>query len=225
MFLSPVTSNEVEDFISQMDNNKSTGPFSIPVPLLKIPKTHIAALLSSLINDSFLFGTRFPNKLKLAKVTSVFKKGSRQDKDNYRPISFLSTFSKIFEKAMYKRLYSYLECHSILYPLQFGFRRKYSTNHALLSITESICYSIDNNEFGCGISIDLKKAFDTVNHSILLLKLHHYGIRGVAYDWFQSYLSNRQEFVCANGHDSNHHLSITCGVPQGSFLGPLLLIY
>ena len=222
MFLSPVTSNEVEDFISQMDNNKTTGLFSIPVPLLKILKTHIAPLLSSLINDSFLCGT-FPNKLKLAKVTPVFKKGSRQDKDNYRPISVLSIFSKIFEKAMYKRLYNYLECHSILYPVQFGFRRKYSTNHALLSITESIRYSIDNNEFGCGIFIDLKKAFDTVNHSILLLKLRHYGIRGVAYDWFQSYLSNRQQFACANGNDSNH-LSISCGVPQGSVLGPLLFL-
>ena len=129
VFLSPVTSNEVEDFISQMDNNKTTGPFSIPVPLLKILKTHIAPLLSSLINDSLLCGT-FPNKLKLAKVTPVFKKGSRQDKNNYRPISVLSIFSKIFEKAMYKRLYSYLECHSILYPLQFGFWRKYSINQS-----------------------------------------------------------------------------------------------
>ena len=207
MFLSPVTPNEAEDFISQMDNNKSIGPFSIPVPLLKIVKTRIAPLLSSLINDSFLRGI-VPNKLKLAKVTPVFKKGSRQDKDNYRPASVLSIFSKIFEKAMYKRLYSYLEYHSILHPLQFGFRWKHSTNHALLSITESIRYSIDNNEVGCGIFIDLKRAFDTVNHSILLLKLHHYGIRGVAYNWFQSYLSNRQQFVCANGHDSNH-LSIT----------------
>ena len=161
MFLSSVTSNEVEDFISQMNKNKTTGPFSTPDPLLKILKTHIAPLLSSLINDSFLCGT-FPNKLKLAKVTPVFKKGFRQDKDNYRPISVLSIFSKIFEKAMYKRLYSYLECHSILYPLQFGFRRKHSTNHALLSITESIRYSIGNNEFGSGIFIDLKKAFDTV---------------------------------------------------------------
>ena len=148
MFLSPVTPNEVEDFISQMDNNKSIGPFSIPVPLLKILKTRIAPLLSSLINDSFLRGI-FPNKLKLAKVTPVFKKVSRQDKDNYRPISVLSIFSKIFEKAMYKHLYSCLEYHSILYPLQFGFRRKHSTNHALLSITESIRYSFDNNEFGC----------------------------------------------------------------------------
>ena len=130
MFLSPVTSNEVEDFTSQMDKNKTTGLFSIPVPLLKIPRTHIAPLLSSLITDSFLCGT-YPNKLKLAKVTSVFRKGSRQDKDNYRPISVVSIFSKIFEKAMYKRLYSYLECHSIPYPLEFGFRRKHSTNHAL----------------------------------------------------------------------------------------------
>jgi len=171
MFLSPVTANEVEDFMSQMDNSKSIGPFSIPVLLLKIRKTHIALLLLSLINDSFLCGT-FPNRFKLAKVTPVFKKGSRQDKDNYyRPISVLSIFSKIFEKAMYKCLYSYLEYNSNLYALQFGFRWKYSSNHALLSITESICYSIDNNEFGCGI-FDFKKAFDTVNHSILLFKLH-----------------------------------------------------
>ena len=102
MFLSLVTSNKVEDFISQMDNNKPIGPFSIPVPLLKILKTRISPLLSSLINDSFLCGT-FPNKLKLAKVTPVrVKKGSRQD--NYRPLTVVSIFSKIFEKAMYKRL-------------------------------------------------------------------------------------------------------------------------
>ena len=97
------------------------------------------------------------------------------------------------------------------------------TNHALLSITEFIRYSIDKNEFRCRIFSDLKKAFDTVNHSILLLNVHHYGIRGVTYDWFQSYLSNRQQFVCANGNDS-YHLSISCVVPQGSVLGPLLFL-
>ena len=212
MFLSPVTSVEVDLYISQMENNKSIGPYSVPVPFLKILKTHISPLISSLINDSFLRGI-FPSKLKLAKVTPVFKKGSRQDKDNYRPISVLSIFSKIFEKAMFKHLYSYLESRNILYPLQFGSRQKCSTNHALIQITESIRNSIDNNEFGCGIFIDLKKAFDRVNHSILLSKLNHYGVRGKAYDWFHSYLSNREQFVCINAHNSDS-LSITCGVPH-----------
>ena len=110
-------------------------------------------LLSSLINDSFLCGI-FPNKLKLAKVTPVFKKGSRQDKANYRPISVLPIFRKIFEKAMFKRLYGYLEYYSILYPLQFGFRQKCSTNHALIQIAESIRNSTDSNEFGCCIFIE-----------------------------------------------------------------------
>ena len=189
---------------------------NISVPLLKILKTHISPLISSLINDSFLCGI-FPSKLKWAKVIPVFKKGSRQDKDNYRLISVLSTFSKIFEKAVFKRLYGYLESRNILYPLQFGFRQKCSTNHALIQITESIRNSIDNNEFGCGIFNYLKKSFDTVNHCILLSKLNHYGVRGKAYDWFQSYLSNREQFVCINGQNSDS-LSITRGVPEGSIL-------
>lgn len=120
MFLSPVTSTEAYSYISQMDNNKSIGPYNIPVPLLKICKTHISPLLPSLmILFSVVF---FPVKLKLAKVTPVFKKGSRQDKDNYRPISVLSIFSKIFEKALCKWLYDYLDLVTffILFNLVLG---------------------------------------------------------------------------------------------------------
>ena len=126
---------------------------------------------------------------------------------------------------MYTRLYNFLDIHNCIYNLQFGFREKHSTNHALFSITEKIREALDNNNFACGIFIDLQKAFDTVDHNILLQKLNHYGIRGVANDWFNSYLSNRSQFVSIYGFKSKTK-NISIGVPQGSLLGPLLfLIY
>ena len=127
---------------------------------------------------------------------------------------------------MFKRLYEYLDNLNTFYPLQSGFRRKHSTNHALTSMTESIKSTIENGNYGCGVFMDLKKAFDTVNHSIpLKKKMEHYGIEGIALNWFTSYLSNRKQYVSVNGHTSAY-LNISCGVPQGSVLGPLLfLIY
>ena len=144
---------------------------------------------------------------------------------NYRPISLLSNLSKVFERVMYTRTVKFLEKYNVIYKLQFGFRKHYSTNHALLSIAESIRKALDNKEYTCGVFVDLEKAFDTVSHSILLSKLNHYGIRGVVNDWFSSYLSDRFQTVNINGETSDQ-LQITCGVPQGSILGPLLfLIY
>ena len=124
---------------------------------------------------------------------------------------------------MFKRLYEYLDNLNTFYPLQFGFREKHSTNHALISMTESIKSTIDNGNYGCGVFIDLRKAFDTVNHSILLKKMEHYDIRVIALNWFTSYLSDRKQYVSVNGHTSEY-LNISCGVPQGSVLGPLLFL-
>ena len=115
--------------------------------------------------------------------------------------------------------------NSVTYDLQFGFRQKYSTSHALIHLTDKIREQLDSGNFACGIFVDLQKAFDTVDHDILIQKLNHYGIRGVANNWFSSYLQNRSQYVSINGFNSKLE-HIHCGVPQGSILGPLLfLIY
>ena len=170
LFLYPVTKLEIEDIIDSLNSSKASGPFSIPIKLLKLLRSIVSDPICLLINDSFLTG-QFPDKLKLAKTIPLHKKGSTLNMNNYRPISLLSVFSKIYEKIMYARQYQFLEKSELFYSLQFGFRAKHSTNHALISITETIKESIDNNKLGCGVFLDLRKAFDTVNHKILLEKL------------------------------------------------------
>ncbi len=151
------------------------------------------------------------------------QKESKDKCENYRPISLLSNLSKLFERVMHTRIYDFIESSDGFYDKQFGFRKKYSTNHALLSIVEGIREKLDKKTFVCGVFVDLEKAFDTVNHKILLQKLEHYGIRGTANNWFQSYLSGRRQQVKLDGTYSGF-LDVTCGVPQGSILGPLLFL-
>ena len=124
---------------------------------------------------------------------------------------------------MYKSLYTFLDYNNIIYDLQFGFRQQYSTSHALININENIRKALDNGNIGCGVFVDLQKAFDIVDHQILLAKLNHYGICGVLNDWFKSYLSNQNQYVSINGYESGL-ATIDCGVPWGSVLGSLLLL-
>ena len=165
----------------------------------------------------------FPSVFKTAKVVPIFKKDSKLDYSNYHPISLLSNIEKILEKLMYKRLYTFLDNKNIIYDLQFGFRQQYSTSHVLINITENIRKVLDDGNIGCGVFVDLQKAFDTADYQTLLAKLNHYGICGVSNDWFKSCLSNGNQYVSINGYESGL-AAINYSVPQGSVLGPLLFL-
>mgnify|MGYP003433291688 FL=1 len=161
--------------------------------------------------------------MKLAKVTPLFKSDDRALPTNYRPISVLPVFSKILEKIMHKRLLSYLTQNCLLTSQQYGFRENHSTYMALINLVDRVSEEIDNNNVTLGIFLDLSKAFDTIDHAILLNKLNYYGVTGIANNWFTSYLNDRKQFVQI-GQTISKTLSISCGVPQGSILGPLLFI-
>jgi len=186
--INPTTPAEVEKAISEIDTSKSTGPNSIPNQLLQSIKKSISLPLSIIINKSFQTG-QCPDILKLSVVIPVHKKDSQLIVSNYRPISLLSNINKIVEKLMFNRLYHFLESNKCLYDMQFGFRQKHSTNHALLSMCQQIRETIDKGNLAVGVFVDFQKAFDTVNHEILLRKLEHYGIRGLPNQWFSSYLN------------------------------------
>ena len=175
-----VSNEEILDIIHSL-GNKSSGPSSIPLKMLSAIPDLIILPLAHITNMSLITGV-YPDLLKIAKVIPIHKCGSTQDINNYRPISLLSIFDKIIEKLLHKRLYNFLEEHNILFHNQFGFRKNNSTINALIQITETIKESIDKGKYGCGIFIDLRKAFDTVNHEILLNKLEHYGIRNSMLD-------------------------------------------
>ena len=189
---------------------------------MKLCNEFFSTYLTKILNISFLTGI-FPGLCKLAKVIPIFRKDDPLDSCNYRPISLLPIFSNIFEKIIHARIYEFLESNKLIYNRQFGFRANHSTNHALISMTESIKSYLDNGEFVAGIFIDLEKAFDTVNHEILCEKLSYYGFRGKINQLLKSFLANRSQYVSINGFDSLK-LEIKSGVPQGSTLGPLLFL-
>ena len=224
MFCCPITPDEIVRIIQNLPANKAPGKDGVNSKILKEVSDIIADPLAHIFNLSFVTGI-VPDLLKIAKVIPVYKKGERSLPGNYRPISLLSIFDKILEKLMYKRLSGFLEANKILYKYQFGFRKNHSTSQAVMEVLDNIYTHSDNREITMGIYLDLQKAFDTVNHSILLKKLDIYGVRGITLNWFISYLSNRKQYTVLLNHESSLEF-INYGVPQGSVLGPLLfLIY
>jgi hypothetical protein len=168
---------ELLGIVKSLKNKKSCGADNITTYILKQNISELVDPLVHIFNMSLSNGV-FPSKLKLAKVIPLFKKGDNRIISNYRPISLLSVFSKILEKLMFVRLMSFLNKYNVLYEYQFGFRREYSSSLALIEVTNMIYNCLDKKEFVLGLYLDLSKAFDTVNHDVLLAKLHHYGVRG-----------------------------------------------
>ena len=169
------------------------------------------------IFDSSLSLAIFPDSMKIAKVTQVFKAGKKELVSNYRPISVLPCFSKILEKIMY------LTENNLLFQKQFGFREGHSTSHAIVNLFSNIYNSFNENKFTLGVFIDLSKAFDMVNHNILLNKLSLYGIKNNSLKWFSSYILDRKQYIQTSVFKTTN-LNVVCGVPQGSILGPFLFI-
>ena len=220
MFLNPTDINEINSTITRLKPNKSSGIDNISTWLLKELQPAICKPLAIMINKSLEQGI-FPDKLKIAKIIPIYKAKDKEQMQNYRPISLLSSISKIYEKIIYKRLYNFME--PALYSIQYGFRSKRSTIQAVMELNSDIIESFENKHITIATFLDLSKAFDTIDHTILITKLQIYGIRGVALEWFKSYLTNRQHLIQYK-HISSNKEFITTGVPQGSVLGPLLFI-
>ena len=213
---------DADEVLKSLKTKKSSGQDGISSSLLKSFDGVISNPLTLIINQSLSTGI-FPNKLKVAKVVPVFKKDDPHHPGNYRPISLLPAISKIFEKVVYKQVYNYMNENNLLYKSQYGFRKRHSTEFAAMEVTDTIFKDLDKKKVPLAIFLDFSKAFDTIDHLILLDKLAYYGIRGSALNWFRSYLSDRSQYV--QYKDKTSRMStITTGVPQGSILGPLLFI-
>ena len=227
MFTLPTTSIEIEKIISNLPNKRSSGQDNISNILLKQLKGSLKTPLEKIFNNSIKHGV-FPHDMKHADVTPLYKAKEHYLVTNYRPISLLATISKVLEKIVYSRTYKFLTITEQLYSGQYGFRSGHSCQNAVTELIGNIQKNLEENKTSIGVFIDLSKAFDTLDHKLLLKKLEIYGIRGTALSWFKSYLENRTirvKILTENGQYkySDQHTT-TYGTPQGSCFGPLLFL-
>ena len=219
-----VTKDDVHKIIDRLKGKTSHGVDGLSDKLLKLIKYEISDILTHTINQSLANGI-FPDKLKRAQVIPIYKKENDNLFSNYRPISILPSISKVFERVMHNQLHEYFETHKLYFSSQYGFRNSHSTELAALELINRNISSMDKSQTPINIFLDLSKAFDTIDHKILIKKLSHYGVSDASLDLFISYFHNRKQCVHMHGKTSNYE-TIKSGVPQGSILGPLLfLIY
>ena len=219
-----VDKSEISKILLNINNSKSPGFDNVAGKFLKDGSEILSAHISNIFNLSVML-SKFPSQCKIAKIKPIFKKASKLEAVNYRPISLLPLISKVFEKCIHDQLQMYVTSFNIIYKLQSGFRSDFSTDTCLSYLHNEILKGFEKGEYTGMILIDLQKAFDTIDHKILLKKLKYIGLSDDATSWIESYLTNRTTFVEIEGYMSSEK-DIKCGVPQGSILGPLLfLIY
>ena len=222
LHLGTISPGEICNIIQNSKSKLSTDIDGISMKLLKFTAIEISTPLSHIFNLSISKST-FPEAFKTSKIIPLHKSGSSTSCDNYRPIALVSTISKILEKFISIKLTNHLELNKLIHPNQFGFQRHKNTEHNLLNVINTISSAINRGEYCVGVFLDLKKAFDTVNHNILFKKLAHLGVRGSALKWFQSYLSGRSQRVLIDGVLSDPQ-TIDISVLQGTILGPILFL-
>ena len=217
-----ITANQVSEFIKGLNSAKATGLDGIGPRILKLANTVLSPSIAAMINKS-IETAKFPDQLKMAKLFPIHKGGSKSDPGNYRPISILPTVSKIFEKHINKHLVSFLNKYKVIHVNQSGFRQKHSCQTALVKLIDQWMACIDNGDLVGSVFLDFRKAFDLVDHSILLDKLSLYKCRGTDLNLLSSYLQDRQQ-VIDSGQGLSEPAHIKSGVPQGSILGPTLFL-
>ena len=222
MVFSKILQQEVIKIVSELENDKASGHDGISAKILKWCLPYISVILTNIFNRCVQVGL-YPDTLKIARVTALHKGGDPCDVDNYRPISILPQINKVFEKLIHRRLISFLNKYKIISKQQFGFQKLHSTSHSIACLHEKLIKNIEDKKDSAVLFIDLKAAFDTIDTEILLKKLDHYGIRNNTLKLLSSYLHNRKQFIKSDSFESAL-LSVLCGVPQGSVLGPLLFI-